>query len=235
MQPVKRAILAIALLCGGCTLVQVPIPIPIPIDTSPTESAAPSLPPDRDEAKLNEKYKNTCYADGLTEIEGRAITGNSGALEALGDKLATAGKHQEAIRKYNEAGASLLNESVRDGSALDVEVDALFRSKEEIEEFREKHRLLIQRSAESNFKIGRSYAALGKYENAIDCFDSALKIGILPPNDATTYLNRGDAYEKIGNKAKAKADFQQAAILFKNHKQFTYEKTAKQMLQTIGK
>lgn len=235
MQPVKPLMLAFALLCGGCTLIPVPIPIPIPIDTSPTESATPSLPPDRDEAKLDKKYKNTCYADSLTEIEGRAITGNSGTLEAVGDKLAAAGKHQEAIRKYNEAGAALLNESVIDGSALEMEIDALFRNREEMGEFREKHRPLVQRSAESNFKIGRSYVELGKYENAIDCFDSALKIGILPPNDATTYLNRGDAYERIGNKAKAKADFQQAGILFKKYKHPAHEKIAKQRLQTISK
>ncbi|MCC3410101.1 MAG: tetratricopeptide repeat protein [Microcoleus sp. PH2017_10_PVI_O_A] len=233
MHPAKRTILAIAVLCGGCTLIPVPAPIPIPIETNPTESTTPSIPPRQNEAKLDEKYKNTCYADGLTEIEGRATTGDSGTLEGVGDKLAAAGKHQEAIRKHNEASAALLNESVKDGSLLEMEIDALFHNKEETEEFKKKHRPLVQKSAESNFKIGRSYVALGKYENAIDCFDSALKIGILPPNDATTYLNRGDAYEKIGNKAKAKANFQQAVILFKKHKQPAYQKIAEQRLLTI--
>lgn len=230
MRIIKSAALAIALLCGGCAI------IPVPVDNKFVEPTIVEPSPHSSEHPVTEidpKYKNTCYADALPESEGRAITEDSGKLEVSADKLAAAGKHKEAIRKYNEASASALNESIADGSALQMEIDTLLYSKEEVEEFREKHRPLVQRSAESNFKIGSSYARIGKYENAIDCFNGVLKVGILPPNDAITYLNRGDAYERLGDKVKAKSDFQQAATLFKKHKQPAYQKMAEQRMQIV--
>ena len=95
----------------------------------------------------------------------------------------------------------------------------------DVEGFRKENRPLVQKSAELNFKVGQSYAQLGKLESALDCFNGTLKVGgILPPNDAITYLNRGDVYERMGAKDKAKADFQQAANLFKKHKLPSYQK-----------
>jgi tetratricopeptide (TPR) repeat protein len=184
---------------------------------------------------IDEKYKKTCYTDTLTQREAREITEKSDALEAVADKLATAGKHKEAIRKYNEAGAALLSEAIADGRAEDMEISAIWNSlgDEGAEGFRQENQELVQKSAESNFKIGSSYARIGKYENAINCFNDVLKIGILPPNDAIAYLNRGDAYERIGNKEKAKADFQQAVTLFKKHKQPTYQKMSEQRLRAV--
>ena len=231
MNNFTKTALAIALLCSSCTIIPVPIPIPIPVNNSSTEVSSPEQPA----TELEEKYKNSCYADALPESEGKAITEDSSKLETAADKLAAAGKHKEAIRKYHEAGAALLNESIADGSALQMEIDTLLYSKEEVEEFREKHRPLVQRSAESNFKIGSSYARIGEYEKAIDCFNGTLKVGILPPNDAITYLNRGDVYERMGDKVKAKADFQQAATLFKKHKQPAYQKISEQRLQAVSK
>lgn len=222
--------LAIALLCSGCIVIPVPVPIPIASEGN----SATALPFRKQfTTKLDEKYRNTCYADSVPESESSAITEDSGKLETAGDRLVAAGKYKQAIRKYNEASAAALNESIADGSALEMEIDTLLYSKEEIEEFREKHRLLIQKSAESNFKIGSSYAKIGKYKNAIDCFSGTLKIGILPPNDAIAYLNRGDAYEKMGDKAKARTDFWQAVILFKKYKREAYQKISEQRLQKV--
>jgi tetratricopeptide (TPR) repeat protein len=104
-----------------------------------------------------------------------------------------------------------LNEVIADGCAENME-----NYTGDVEGFRKENRPLIQKSAELNFKVGQSYAQFGKLESALDCFNGTLKVGILPPNDAITYLNRGDVYERMGAKDKAKADFQQAANLFKN-------------------
>ncbi|MEG4840487.1 tetratricopeptide repeat protein [Microcoleus sp. B9-D4] len=222
----KTTAFAIALLtCHSCLVVPVPVPLPVPV-TSDKEAETTQLEPG---------LEKTCYADALTESEGRKITESSDSLEASADKLAAAGKHKEAIQKYNEAGASALNEAIADGRAEEMDVDSSLYSKDEIDDFREKHRPLIQKSAEFNFKIGQSYAQLGQLESAIDCFNGTLKVGILPPNDAIAYLNRGDAHERMGVTDKAKADFQQAANLFKKHKLPSYEKLAQKRLQAATK
>ena len=185
---------------------------------------------------IDEKYKKTCYADALTESQGREITEASGALEAAADKLAIAGKHKEAIGKYNESAAATLNEAITDGRAEDMEVSAIWHNwrGEGVEGFKKENQALLQKSAESNFKIGSSYARLGQFEQAIDCFNSTIKFGILPPNDAIAYLNRGDTYERMGQKEKAKTDFQQAVNLFKKHKLTSYQKDAETRLRSVS-
>lgn len=178
---------------------------------------------------IDEKYKKTCYADTLTENEGRKITESSGSLEAVADKLATTGKHKEAIRKYNEASASALNEAIANGSAEKME-DYIGNTKD----FREENHVPIQKSAELNFKIGRSYVQLEKLELAIDCFDGVIKVGMLAPNDAIVHLNRGDTYARMGAKDKAKTDLQQAVVLFKKYKLPSYQKEAEKRLQDVS-
>ena len=220
----KTTAFAITLLtCHSCLIIPPSVPPSVPV-SSDKEIEVTQFEPG---------VEKTCYADALTESEGRKITKSSNSLEVLADKLVVAGKHKEAIQKYNEAGAAALNEAIADGRAEEMDVDSSLYSKDEIEDFREKHRPLIQKSAESNFKIGQSYAQLGQLESAIDCFNGTLKIGILPPNDAIAYLNRGDAYEKMGAKDKAKADFQQAANLFKRYKLPSYQKLSENRLQVI--
>jgi tetratricopeptide (TPR) repeat protein len=215
----KTTAFAIALLtCHSCLVVPAPVPPSIPV-TSDKEAETTQL-----EAGL----ENTCYADALTESEGRKITESSESLETAGDKLAAAGKHQEAIRKYNEAGAATLNKAIADGRAEEME-----NYIGDVEGFRAENRPLVQKSAELNFKVGQSYAQLGKLESALDCFNGTLKVRILPPNDAIAYLNRGDVHERIGAKDKAKADFQQAANLFKKHKLPSYQKLSEKRLQAI--
>jgi tetratricopeptide (TPR) repeat protein len=214
------ALMTLLLNCYSCSVVPVPAPPPTPV-TSHKEAGTTQLEPG---------LEKTCYADALTESEGRKITGSSNNLEASADKLATAGKHKEAIRKYNEAGAATLNEAIANGSAekMDDYVG-------DIEGFRAENRPLIQKSAELNFKIGQSYAQLGELESALDCFNGTLKVGILPPNDAIAYLNRGDAHERMGAKDKARADFQQAANLFKKYKLSSYQKLSEKRLQAATK
>lgn len=186
---------------------------------------------------IDEKYKKTCYADALTENEGRKITESSGSLEAVADKLATAGKHKDAIRKYNEANAASLNEAIANGEIEDMDISAIWHGwlGEGVEGLKKENQALLQKSAESNFKIGRSYVQIGKLELAIDCFNEALKLGILPPNDAIIYLNRGDAYARMGAKDKAKSDLQQAVILFKKYKLPSYQKETEKRLQDVPK
>lgn len=216
------------LACHGCLVIPVSAPPPNPV------TLKDFLSDESENTQLEPEWEKTCYADVLTETEGRKITENSDTLEALADKLAVAGKHKEAIRKYNEAGAAALNEAIADGRAGEMDADALLYSKDEIEDFRSKHRPLIQKSAESNFKIGQSYAQLGQLESAIDCFNETLKVGILPPNDAIAYLNRGDAYARIGSNEKAKTDFRQAVNLFKKYKLSSYQKLSEERLRTFA-
>jgi tetratricopeptide (TPR) repeat protein len=217
----KTTAFAITLLtCHSCLVIPTSAPPPIPVTSDKEAEATQS------EASL----EKTCYADALTESEGRKITGSSESLETTGDKLARAGKHKEAIGKYNEAGAATLNEAIADGRAESVE-----NYTGDTEGFRKENRPLIQKSAELNFKVGQSYAQLGKLDSALDCFNRTLKVGILPPNDAIAYLNRGDAYEKMGAKDKARADFQQATNLFKKYKLPSYQKLSEKRLQADTK
>ncbi|MEG4807934.1 tetratricopeptide repeat protein [Microcoleus sp. F8-D3] len=186
---------------------------------------------------VDASYKKTCYADALIESEGREITEKSSTLEVAADKLAAAGKHKEAIRKYNKAGAAIMNESIADGTLENLDASAIWHSwrGEGVEGFKKENQVFLQKTAEVSFKVGSSYARLEQYEQAIDCFNGTLNFGILPPNDAIAYLNRGDAYERMGDKAKAKVDFQQAATLFKKYKQPTYQKMSEQRLQAVVK
>jgi tetratricopeptide (TPR) repeat protein len=217
----RRTAFAITLLtCHSCLVIPTAVPPPIPV----------TLDKEAKTTQLEAGLEKTCYADALTESESREITGSSESLETAGDKLAGAGKHKEAIEKYNEAGAATLNEAIADGRAESME-----NYTGDVEGFRKGNRPLIQKSAELNFKVGQSYAQLGKLESALDCFNGTLKVGILPPNDAITYLNRGDVYERMGAKDKAKTDFQQAANLFKKYKLSSYQKLSEKRLQAATK
>jgi tetratricopeptide (TPR) repeat protein len=217
----KTTAFAITLLtCHSCLLVPTSVPPPIPVTSDKKAETT----------QIKAGLEKTCYADALTESEGRRITESSESLETAGDKLAGAGKHKEAIGKYNEAGAATLNEAITDGRAESME-----NYTGDVEGFRKENRPLIQKSAELNFKIGQSYAQLGKLESALDCFNGILKVGILPPNDVIAYLNRGDAHERMGAKDKARADFQQAANLFKKYKLSSYQKLTEKRLQAATK
>jgi tetratricopeptide (TPR) repeat protein len=206
--------------CHGCLMVRTSVPPPVPVPSGK----------EIETTQLEAGWENTCSADALTQSQASKLSENSKNLEAAADKLAAAGKHKEAIRKYNEAGAVTLKEAIADGRTekMDDYVG-------DVEGFRVENRPLIQKSAELSFKIGQSYAQLGQLESAINCFNGTLKVGILPPNDAIIYLNRGYALERIGAKDKARADFQQAANLFKKYKLPSYQKLSERRLQAATK
>ena len=102
-----------------------------------------------------------------------------------------------------------------------------------VESFLSVNEKIIQRGAELNFKIGLTYAQLKKTNLAIDCFNEVLKEkgGIAPPNNATALLNRGDAYLNLGDKDKARQDYEEAAKLFEEYKLPAYKKRALDKLQ----
>ena len=54
---------------------------------------------------------------------------------------------------------------------------------------------------------GQEFIERENWDAAIDCFSMAIR---LEPDDAIAYHNRGVAYEKLGDKAKADADFAKA-------------------------
>lgn len=214
---------AITLLtCHSCLVVPAPIPPPLPVASGETEPNA-QLPATRGK---------TCYPETFEPSKVSKTSESSNSLEATADKLAATGKHKEAIQKYIEAGEALVNEMEADGRMADMEISAMFRGGT-VEDFQKENRAVFQKQAESNFKMGRSYTQFGEWESAIDCFDRTLNIGILPPNDAIAYLNRGDAYEKMGAKDKAQTDFQQAANLFKKYKLSSYQKISENRLQAV--
>jgi tetratricopeptide (TPR) repeat protein len=221
----KTTVFAITLLTShSCLVVSAPTPLPIPVDLDETETRvqAPKV------------EKKTCYPENFEEIQVSEASKDSSSLEATADKLAAAGKHKEAIQKYIEAGKTLVDETEADGRMAELEVSAMFGGGT-VEDFQNENRAIFQNQAETKFKMGRSYTQLGKWEVAIDCFDRVINGGILPPNDAIAYLNRGNAHERMGVKDKARADFQQATNLFKKYKLPSYEKLAQKRLLAATK
>ena len=218
----KTTAFAIAFLtCQSCLVVPVPIPLPIPVGSDEAETTV----------QAPETKKETCYPQASEPSQSSESSSN---LELRADKLAADGKHGEAIEKYIEASKVLVNEMEADGRMAEMEVSAMFGGGS-VEDFQNEHRAEFQEIVETKFKMGQSYSQLKKWEAAIDCFDRVINGGILPPNDAITYLNRGDAHERMGAKDKASADFQQATNLFKKHKLPSYEKLAQKRLQTATK
>ena len=51
---------------------------------------------------------------------------------------------------------------------------------------------------------------LGEYQRAIEDFDKAIQ---LDPDDAWAYSKRSSAYKRLGQKAKAEADYDKACRL----------------------
>lgn len=225
MNLTKLPVVAIALFCQSCMI----IPVPIPVSNG---KVSPSV--GEPTQKLSQEYSTTCYANALTEAESQKIVGDSASLEAEGDRLAAQNKHEEALRRYNEASAVALNEYL---STLDRwDKDESQDAQSSVELFLSANEKIIQRGAEMNFKIGLTYAQLNKTELAIDCFNETLrdKGGIAPPNNAAALLNRGDAYLKLGDKDKARQDYEEAAKLFEEYKLPDYKKRALDKLQNAN-
>jgi tetratricopeptide (TPR) repeat protein len=144
-------------------------------------------------------------------------------VEAEADKLEAAGKGQEALNKYSEARRLYLGElGYAAGRAMRGDPSASMELNTSIE------------SPEFPFKVGRAFAKAGKHEMAISCFTESLKKKVASPNDASAYLNRGEAYFTTGQKVKAQQDYQLAADLFKKYKLPQYEKMAQDKLRSVS-
>jgi tetratricopeptide (TPR) repeat protein len=199
----KTTALAIALLaCNGCMVIPVPIPIPIPISN---DQASPS----RVEAAA---------PDCLTSLPNVGIRKDESSedVEAQADKLEAQGKGQEALNKYSEARTLYFGElGWAAGRALGHgDISAVDEINTSVE------------SPEFLFKLGRAYAKTRKHQVAISCFSQSLDGEIEQPNDASAYLNRGEAYLATGEKEKARQDYQKSADLFQQYKLPQYKKMA---------
>ena len=143
-------------------------------------------------------------------------------VEAEADQLEEQGKGEQALEKYSEAHTLYFGELGRaSGRALWGDFDATMDIN------------ISVGSPTFSFKVGRAFARSNQYSAAIACFNESLEGGISAPNDAIAHLNRGDAYERMGDKIKAKVDFQQAVNLFKKYKLASYQKTSEQRLKSI--
>jgi tetratricopeptide (TPR) repeat protein len=142
-------------------------------------------------------------------------------VEAQADKLEAAGKGQEALNKYSEA--YLLHSGEKGyaaGRAMRGDPSASLEINTSIE------------SPEFPFKVGRAFAKAGKHEVAITCFTESLDKKVASPNDASAYLNRGEAYLTTGQKEKARQDYQKSAELFQKYKLPQYQKMATDRLRS---
>jgi tetratricopeptide (TPR) repeat protein len=211
----KTATLAIAFLaCHGCALVPA-------IVSDPNKKVDP--------AQVQQKPGSLSTTPGCLSslpnlpIEKIRKNESSENVEVEGDELEEKGQGREALDRYSEAQTLYFGElGYASGRALfHGDLGAAFEVNTSIG------------SPEFLFKIGRTFSKTGQYQAAINCFTESLEEKIASPNDAIAYLNRGDAYERMGIKAKAKADFQQATTLFKKYKQPTYQKVSEQRLEAV--
>ena len=65
-------------------------------------------------------------------------------------------------------------------------------------------------NANTELEKGNAFLARQDWDNAIACYTEAIR---LDPNDVRAYNDRGNAYQKIGEKGKADADFAKAKEL----------------------
>ncbi|MEG4294812.1 tetratricopeptide repeat protein [Microcoleus sp. C2C3] len=197
--------LAIALLIrNGCTA--------NPVTTSNTEASPSPV--------------ETATPDCLTSLSKVTVQKDedksSRDVEAEGDKFETQGKGQEALNKYNKARILYFKElSYATEKLKEGDQSAFMETNTSIE------------SPEFPFKLGRAFAKTGKHEIAINCFTKSLKEKINPPNDASAYLNRGEAYLATGQKEKARQDYQKSVDLFQKHNLPQYKKMAADKLRSV--
>lgn len=143
---------------------------------------------------------------------------DSADVEAEGDKL----KGQAALNKYSEARLLYLGElGYATARAMKGDPSASMELN------------LSIASSKFPFKVGQAFAQTGKHEIAITCFTESLSEKLLPPNDASAYLSRGEAYLATGEKLKARQDYQKSAELFQKYKLPQYSKKATDRLRSI--
>ena len=211
--PDRIIVLVIALICNGCTVKS--------IGTS-SESPSPSLSPSPSPSPSPVETDTLGCIDSLPKVSVDKDK-SSKDVEVEGDKFERQGKGQEALNKYSEAYLLYLKEA---GEAIGKSMSGGGPS-----DFSQKNASV--ESSEFPFKVGRALAKAGKHEIAITCFSETLGRSIAPPNDASAYLNRGESYLAIGQKTKARQDYQKAANLFQQYKLPQYQKMAADKLRSV--
>lgn len=146
----------------------------------------------------------------------------SKTVEAEGDAFEAEGRGQEALNRYGEARLMYSGElGYATGRAMRGDPSASMELNTSVD------------SPEFPFKVGRAFAKTGKHEIAIACFTESLNKKIASPNDASAYLNRGEAHLAIGQKEKARLDYQKSVELFQTYKLPQYEKMATEKLRSV--
>lgn len=171
------------------------------------------------EAAKNPPKEQTCDADAISQEDYDSINISGEILEKQANQLVNQKKYTLAIRKYNEAIAAYHKES-----GLQREEGA--GNYDSIAALKEGYPKVMEKSAQMLVQVGRAYTQLQKHENAADCFSIAIRFRIDKPNDAIAYLNRADAYQRLGERVRALEDFTTASDLFKQYKLPAYQKIA---------
>jgi tetratricopeptide (TPR) repeat protein len=172
----------------------------------------------------------TVTPECLTAFPNISVRGNvsSKDLEDDADTLEVQGEAQKSLDKYSQAYLVYLKE-LGDATRRSMRGDptALKEMNSSIE------------SAGFPLKVGRVFAQIGKHELAINCFTESLNqknplstINANPYN-ASAYLNRGDSYLAIGQKEKARQDYQKAVKFFQQYMMPENEKKAADKLRSI--
>lgn len=141
------------------------------------------------------------------EISAKSI---SDAQEAAvqGRTLARSGKRGEALAEFEKALAlDPYNAQALYGRGLIYQGDK--QHEKAVEDFTAAHGLTPQR-AEPLVARAASYLALDKVKEAVTDLDEAVQAD---PNSATGWSYRGQAYERLGDKDKAKASYSRALAI----------------------
>lgn len=185
----------------------------------------PISPEAQEEAEKTTPKELTCDADAITQEDYENLTLSGEFLEKQATQFETQKKYSLAIHKYNEAIAAYFKAS---------KLPRESRTFEDIAELKQTHPKIMEKSARLLVQLGRTYTKLHKYENAADCFSMAIRFRIDKPNDAIAYLNRGDAYQRLGDRVKALEDFTTASDLFKEYKLLSYQKIADNRIKSLS-
>lgn len=206
----RKFVLAAMVLTCSCT---------VKIATTSNTEASPSPSPSPSPVEVAALDCLTSLSKVTTQKDKEK---SSREVEIEGDKFEAQGKGQEALNKYSKA--YLLHSGEKGyaiGRAMRGDPSASLEINTSIE------------SAEFPFKVGRAAAKAGKHEMAISCFTESLNKKIASPNDASAYLNRGDAYLTTGQKEKARLDYQKASDLFQQYKLPQYQKMIADRLRSV--
>lgn len=190
------------------------------------EVATPTPVAEQSETELPKPPKEkSCEADAISEEDFQNISLSGEVLETQADRLVAQKNYPAAIRKFNEAIAGYYKAS---GLPAD---ESKYK---DIAALKQTHPKAMEKAAQLLVQVGRAYTQLQKFENAADCFSTAIRFRIDKPNDAIAYLNRADAYQRLGKRVEALEDFTTASDLFKQYKLPKYQKEADDRIKGLS-